>query len=967
MARLDELLDARLGVVLGPPGAGKTNLMARWAQQAPVDVVWHRATPRDADPAELVRRLGDALRPLAPGRPPARDVDGLLAAIADHRSPLVLAIDDLQLADRPPVVAALQNLLLDAPDHLHMLLGSRRAPGLNLARTELSSIVVAGQELRLRSDETARLFREVYRTPLSTRDAVQITRRTEGWAAAIRLLHLSISGLPVPERHAAIRALGDRARYAGGYLTHQVLVGLPADVLDFLRETSVLPRLTPDRCDRLLGTDDAHGALRAAEPHLGLLVSRRNGASYQLHPVVRSHLITELRDAWGDARVAQHYRRAAAILAADGHPVEAARALAAAEDWSGLREILASDGALVAGARDPDWLDRLPDRVVAGEPWLQLARAHTALQRGSLAEAVRLAETTAPAGDAGQEVALLREDLRHFAVSWTSGDVQPGASWGEQLRVVVRRPRLDRRGWPGLPHAESGLLRSIELTVLGDLVAARRLLAGSVPELDPNTPASMAGRLLAVAHHAFDPAAADNLAHRAEEFGMPWFARMARGVAAAAEYALGGTDAIGDPLAHAIADSDRLEDAWGAALLTALRCLALVRAGRPAEADFEDVASRFRALDAPALEAWARAGLALTTSTQQLPEARRAAEIAVGFARSAGTPGALAISYAALGLAGGRDRDELLAMAQAEAEAAGLDVLPWTWAEELPHVPWPRSSEHAGHTSDAEPQATRPPIRTETAPVVDIRCFARFEFRIGGTAPSLARVRPRAREVLRLLSLHAGHSVHRETLVDTLWRDLDPAAGTHNLHVCVSSLRAALEPGVRREERALIVRDGDRYLLPLVPGSRSDVRTFDEAVAAADRHRAEGDADATIVALERAVATYTGEVLPEDGPAEWVVAARDRYRMRAADAAVLLAELRLTHREPDAASAAALRGIDIDPCRDSAWRLLIRASHAAGDLAAAERARRSYADVLASLGVVSDSAAAVRPPPDSGG
>lgn len=967
MARLNEVLDARVGIVVAPPGAGKTNLMARWARQAPVDVVWHRATPQDADPDELVRRLGDTLRPLAPGRPPARDAQELLATIAAHASPLVLVIDDLQLADRPPVIAALQNLLLDAPDHLHMLIGSRRATGLNLARTELSSVVITGEELRLRSDETARLFREVYHSPLATQDAVQITRQTEGWAAAIRLLHLSMAGLPVPQQQATIRGLGDRTRYASAYLTHQVFVGLPTGVLDFLRKTSVLPRLTPARCDRLLGTDDAHDTLRTAEPHLGLLVSRRNGAAqHRLHPVLRSHLLTELRDAWGDARVAAHTRRAAAILAEDGHPVEAARALAAADDWDGLRELLAGSGALIARARDQDWLDRLPDRVVAGEPWLQLARAQTALRRGSLTEALQLAERAAQSfAGADGEATDLCHDLAHFAASWTRGDVQPGASWGEQLRVVVRRPRMDRRGWPGVPHAEAGLLCGLELTILGDLVAARRLLGQCVPELSPDSAAAMTGRLLAVALDFCDPVAADNLAHDAEELGMPWFARMARGVAAATEYALGRTEAIGDPLAHAIADADRLDDGWGAALLTSLRCVALLRAGRPAEADFEALVARFRTLDAPALEAWAHAGLALCTSTLQLPEARRAAEIAVGFTRSAGTPGALAISYAALGLAGDaasdRDRTELLAMARAEAVAAGLDVLPWAWTAQVPAVPRPR-----GPRPDS-PAPARPPVYTETGPVVDIRCFARFEFRIGGTQPSLARVRPRAREVLRLLSLHAGHSVHRETLIDTLWRDLDPAAGTHNLHVCVSSLRAALEPGVRREERALIVRDGDRYLLPLAPGSRSDVRTFDEAVTTADRDRAEGDLPATIAALERAVGAYTGDVLPEDGPAEWVVTVRDRYRMRAADAAVLLAELRLAQDEPDAASAAALRGIDIDPCRDSAWRLLISASQAAGDLAAAERARRSYADVLASLGVVSDSAAAVRPPPDAPG
>ena len=203
--------------------------------------------------------------------------------------------------------------------------------------------------------------------------------------------------------------------------------------------------------------------------------------------------------------------------------------------------------------------------------------------------------------------------------------------------------------------------------------------------------------------------------------------------------------------------------------------------------------------------------------------------------------------------------------------------------------------------------------------------------------------------------------MHRELLVDALWPELDAVAGTHNLQVSVSNLRTALEPGVPRGASRIVVRDGERYRLSLPSGSFSDLVEFDRAVADADRARSTGKSAAAVGALERALDLYTGEVLPEDGSAEWVLGVREHYRVRVAEAAANLAHLYLSRHEPAAAAAAALRSLDVDPCRDSSWRLLLSAYAASGDLAAAEQARRSYAEVLTSLGVVSTSTAAVLP------
>jgi DNA-binding SARP family transcriptional activator len=115
--------------------------------------------------------------------------------------------------------------------------------------------------------------------------------------------------------------------------------------------------------------------------------------------------------------------------------------------------------------------------------------------------------------------------------------------------------------------------------------------------------------------------------------------------------------------------------------------------------------------------------------------------------------------------------------------------------------------------------------------------------------------------------------------------------------------------------------------------------------------QAAGDRRAASEAFDRTMTRYEGDLLPEDGPAEWVVGPRDRIRVDAADVAARLAGLALEDGDAEAARAAAERGLRVDRYRDDLWRRLVDAHRARGDQASAARAERDYALVLEELGV----------------
>jgi DNA-binding SARP family transcriptional activator len=103
--------------------------------------------------------------------------------------------------------------------------------------------------------------------------------------------------------------------------------------------------------------------------------------------------------------------------------------------------------------------------------------------------------------------------------------------------------------------------------------------------------------------------------------------------------------------------------------------------------------------------------------------------------------------------------------------------------------------------------------------------------------------------------------------------------------------------------------------------------------------------------LGEALALYRGDLLADEGLAEWVLDERERFRLVAADAAQGLAELHLEADDIEATLEVAERGLGIDRYNDRLWRVTIEAHRRSGNRAAAARSARQYRFVLDELGV----------------
>jgi len=373
-------LERQIVVVAGPPGFGKTELLASVYRLIGAarhqHAGWLTLAPAHADETLLLIELGAAL-----GLPAGQyaGVGAMLDAVAVRPGRTVLFIDDFD-AETPPAIRDAMDQLLDrAPENLRIACACRRSAGLKLARLRVRALVT-----EIGVDRLAFTRAEIRRLAGRAADpaAERILDFTGGWPALVQLIISDGAAcFDVPDMLSSTRE----------YIEQVILDELPTPLRAALEACAILDDFPWAMAAALSGTP--HGLDSIMPDGLAPVLERSgdDAAWFRMHPAIKAYLGARLA-AGEETRIPSLHGAASAWFAAHGFLQKAVSHAAWAGDYARAADLITQAGGvhlfLRAGHTVLERLiDTLPSETIHHSAALSLCQTVVLAKQGRIQDA----------------------------------------------------------------------------------------------------------------------------------------------------------------------------------------------------------------------------------------------------------------------------------------------------------------------------------------------------------------------------------------------------------------------------------------------------------------------------------------------------------------------------------------------------------------------------------------------------
>ncbi|QIE29758.1 LuxR C-terminal-related transcriptional regulator [Caballeronia sp. SBC2] len=396
-AALGHLRSRRLLLVRAPAGYGKSLLMAQihdaLRASGRESIAWVSVADIGSTLQEVAMHCAAALAQTVPGLD-----SGVKALFEAHinASPetisamlcneleraagdLYLFVDDLHVLAGSPAERLFECLLRDAPGQLHFAIASRMEPSFSVARLRAHGDLgeIDARALRFSRNE-ARLFFGSGHSTLPSAELIDLAcTRTEGWAAGLQLLSLSVgSEGDWAER---LHSLSGSNRSVGAFLTEDVFSAQNEEVQRFLMQSSVLRQFNAALCDEVGKRTDSRRIIQQLQRQ-GLFIFSLDEDEhwYRYHHLFSQFLQKRLSETDASLMSALH-QRAAQWFRANGMLDDAMFHAFASRDFRYAASLLDDacndlfyQGQLLSLMT---WVKQIPERNISEYPKIQLVRA----------------------------------------------------------------------------------------------------------------------------------------------------------------------------------------------------------------------------------------------------------------------------------------------------------------------------------------------------------------------------------------------------------------------------------------------------------------------------------------------------------------------------------------------------------------------------------------------------------------
>jgi LuxR family maltose regulon positive regulatory protein len=374
--------------VSGPPGSGKTTLVASYLDACRLPCLWYQVDEGDSDISTFFYYIGLAARKAAPlkRKPLPLLTPEYMLGISTFtlryfenlfnrfKTPFVLVFDNYQ---QVPLESKFHEVVSHGlsiiPEKINVIVISRRDPSPQFVQLRASNKVsfLGWEEIKFTLNESRDMVCKKEHKTLTDEILVQLHKKTEGWAAGLVLM------MEMAKRETIDYQLLNKItpKEIFDYFASELFDKMDVDTQDFFLKTAFLPRMTAEMAEKHTGIIKAGQIL--SDLHQNHFFTERISHTeplYQYHPLFRDFLLSRAKDSFDHNNVSLKQRNAAVLLEEYGKLEDSAILYSDAKDWEGLiRLILNNAQSLMSQGRIEtlkEWIMNIPREILDRTPWL---------------------------------------------------------------------------------------------------------------------------------------------------------------------------------------------------------------------------------------------------------------------------------------------------------------------------------------------------------------------------------------------------------------------------------------------------------------------------------------------------------------------------------------------------------------------------------------------------------------------
>jgi LuxR family maltose regulon positive regulatory protein len=372
----------------GPPGCGKTTLIASYLDASKIPSLWYMVDEGDADIATFFYYMGLAAKKAVPQkRKPLplltpeyrqgiptftqRYFENLYSRL---KTPFIMVLDNYQMVPAESEFhEVISHGLSVIPEKINVIVISRESLPAQLVRLQANNKInfLGWDKIRFTLDESRKIFRmKGHREP--TEETIQqLHKKTEGWVAGLVLM-TEIAKIENIDYQLLNKIIPEKIF---DYFASEIFNKTDKETQDFLLMTALLPQITLHVAEALAGNLQANRILSDLNQK-NYFTQRyvHHTVVYQYHPLFREFLLERVKKTFTPEHIPKIQRYAAAILENNGQIEDAMGLFREAREWLDLaRLILKQAPAMIAQGRGQtleDWIGTLPKTLVEKNSWL---------------------------------------------------------------------------------------------------------------------------------------------------------------------------------------------------------------------------------------------------------------------------------------------------------------------------------------------------------------------------------------------------------------------------------------------------------------------------------------------------------------------------------------------------------------------------------------------------------------------